>query len=114
MWAYATPPGGMVATFIESFVEPTFFADSPTLYRMLFQPRQESLPRTTWMPSPASTNCERSSSRTSVSPIGTVPPHLFGPRFAPPVRCPKILDEPRAWGQGVRPEKGSRGASAGG
>jgi hypothetical protein len=31
MWALATPPGGMVATFIESFVDPTFFDDIPTL-----------------------------------------------------------------------------------
>src|SRR5947209_14763894 len=62
MCARATPPGGIVATFIESFVEPTFFALIPALYRMPFQPRQSPLPRMTWIPSPFSTYFLRSSS----------------------------------------------------
>ena len=29
MWAYAVPPGGMVATFIDSCLAPTFLAERP-------------------------------------------------------------------------------------
>src|SRR6516165_12586488 len=61
MWAYATPPGGIVATFIDSFDEPTFLALSPTRYWILFQLRQLSPPRITEIPSPPSTNWRRSS-----------------------------------------------------
>ncbi len=50
----------MVATFIDSFVALTFLADSPALYRMLFQPRQVSPLRTTEIPSLPSTTCFRS------------------------------------------------------
>src|SRR5262249_232599 len=45
----------MVATFIDSFLAPTFFADSPGLYWMPFQLRQFSLPRMTNTPSSPST-----------------------------------------------------------
>jgi len=31
IWAYATPPGGTVATFMDSCLAPTFFADMPPL-----------------------------------------------------------------------------------
>ena len=70
MCAYATPPGGIVATFIDKFFEPTFFADTPGLYWMLFQLRQLLLPRMTLIPSPPSTYRFRSSD----SPIA--PPRM--------------------------------------
>src|SRR5512135_1113453 len=60
MWAPATPPGGIVATFIDSCRAGTFFADSPTLYWMPFQSRQVALRRITEMPSLPSTCCFRS------------------------------------------------------
>src|SRR4051812_13495401 len=64
MCAYATPPGGIVATFIDSFFAFTFLADSPARYWMLFQLRTFLPPfspaRTTLMPSLPSTNWRRS------------------------------------------------------
>ena len=45
----------IVATFIDSFFAPTFFAESPDLYRMLFQPRTFSPPRIVKIPSAPST-----------------------------------------------------------
>src|SRR6516225_4050926 len=60
--AEATPPGGIVATFIDNLVEPTFLALRPTLYWMLFQLRQFLLPRMTEIPSPPSTLAFRSGS----------------------------------------------------
>src|SRR5262245_52825220 len=51
MWAYATPPGGMVATFIDNCFAPTFSADMPILYVIPFQSRQVSLARMTVIPS---------------------------------------------------------------
>src|SRR5207245_4034660 len=59
----------MVATFIDSFLAPTFFADRPGLYWMPFQLRQLSLPRMTKTPPPPSTYFFRSS-RESTSGIG--------------------------------------------
>ena len=44
MWAPATPPGGITATFIDSAVAPTFFPDIPSLYSMPFHWRQTPLP----------------------------------------------------------------------
>ena len=49
-------PGGIVATFIESFEAPTFLALKPTRYWMLFQLRQLPPPRITEIPSPPSTS----------------------------------------------------------
>jgi hypothetical protein len=47
MWANAIAPGGTVATFIESFFEPTFAAASPALYWIPFHARQIALARRT-------------------------------------------------------------------
>src|SRR5258706_3011871 len=58
--AKATPPGGMVATFIDSLLALTFLAERPALYWMLFQPAQAAVPRMTEMPSLPSTSCLRS------------------------------------------------------
>ena len=59
--ARATPPGGIVATFMDSFFAPTFFADSPVLYWMLFHARVVPLARIDKIPSPPSTGVIRSS-----------------------------------------------------
>src|SRR5690349_13515083 len=61
MCAPATPPGGIVATFIDSCRAGTFFAERPTLYWIPFQPRQVALRRITEMPSLPSTKRFRSS-----------------------------------------------------
>src|SRR5262245_16367728 len=50
MCAAATPPGGIVATFIDNCFALTFFADSPVLYWMPFQPRVLPPPRSTKIP----------------------------------------------------------------
>src|SRR5258706_7020559 len=55
MCAAATPPGGMVATFMESFFAPTFFADSPDLYLIPFHPRTLPPPRIVRIPCAPST-----------------------------------------------------------
>ena len=56
--APATPFGGIVATFMESFVDPTFLDDIPTLYWMPFQSRQVPLPRMTEIPSRSSVSVD--------------------------------------------------------
>src|SRR5215831_489001 len=55
MCAAATPPGGMVATFIESCFASTFFADRPVLYWIPFHPRTAPPPRMTKIPAAPST-----------------------------------------------------------
>src|SRR5262249_41155617 len=82
MCAYATPPGGIVATFIDSFEEPTFLALRPTLYWMLFHARQFPPPRITRIPFPPSTNRERSKSASRESAGIGVWSHIFEARLA--------------------------------
>src|SRR6266550_5516720 len=67
MCAYATPPGGIVATFIESCFAPTFFPDKPVLYRIPFHPRVVSAPRMTKMPSFPSTFALRSVASSAIT-----------------------------------------------
>src|ERR1041384_916850 len=55
MWAKATPPGGMVATFRESRRALVFFPERPVLYRIAFQLLVSPLPRSTAMPCSPST-----------------------------------------------------------
>jgi hypothetical protein len=62
MCANATPPGGIVATFIDRYFEPTFFADMPGLYLIPFQDLQFPGARMTRMPSSPSTQLRNSSS----------------------------------------------------
>ena len=45
MWAFAIPPGGMNALFIDKAVEGVFFPESPGPYSILFQPRTLSTSR---------------------------------------------------------------------
>src|SRR5580700_4543464 len=64
----------MVATFIESFVEPTFLALIPALYWMLFQLRQFPADRITRIPPAPSTFWRKSTSvRSSSGGIGPAP-----------------------------------------
>src|SRR3974377_2345955 len=76
MCARATPPGGMVATFIDSFLAPTFFADMPFLYWMPFHCRQLPLPRMTKMPSPPSMAGFRLSCESAMNEFLRAPPLL--------------------------------------
>src|SRR6476619_3365370 len=55
MCAPATPPGGIMATFIDSSFAPTFLPDIPSLYLMPFQSRHTPLPRIHISPSRPST-----------------------------------------------------------
>ena len=55
-----TPPGGMKALFIESFVAGVFLPDRPVPYSILFQPRTLSISRRPCIPPAFSMNFAKS------------------------------------------------------
>src|SRR5258708_5054162 len=80
MCARATPPGGIIATFIDSCFAPTFLPDIPSLYWMPFQSRHTPLARIHINPSCPSTFGGRPSSifRAYYLRDAADPPHRHG------------------------------------
>ncbi|MFO0959564.1 MAG: hypothetical protein U0800_19370 [Isosphaeraceae bacterium] len=71
--------GGIVATFIDSLVEPTFWRHMPVLQVMPCRPRQVSLLRLVKIPSRPFTSRARSTSSCSIA-IDAALPRSLGPR----------------------------------